>query len=195
MSFGASTDFPYSDGDSWRRYLRLEVRLLCSGQYISWRYIKMKKDLAERGPISGLTVPANPRWERQLCTFAMHCKINRVLWPQTNASLMHLLSTPASTSLICSFSAYLVLSFLFLAVHFQALLTSTVWGGSWSRQGSSQVQAAVGCCFPRPRWWQMSPHLCKESLQSASPTAPLRRTFKLSQALFIQEVSLRSRSH
>ena len=67
-------------------------------------------------------------------------------------------------------------------------LTNTVWGGSWSHQGSFQVWAAEDCCFPHPRWWQMSPRLYKGSLQLASPTVPLRTTFKLSQALFIQEV-------
>lgn len=55
--------------------------------------------------------------------------------------------------------------FPFLAVHFQELLTSTAWGGSWSHQGSSQVQVAAGCCFPHPRWWQMSPHLCRGFLR------------------------------
>ncbi len=94
-------------------------------------------------------------------------------------------------SSLCHYSNLLIfcLSFLIPTVHFQASLTSTVWGGSWSRRGSSQVRAAVGCCFPHPRWWQMSPHLYKVSLQLASPTAPLRRTLKLSQA-FIYSGSL-----
>lgn len=77
--------------------------------------------------------------------------------------------------------------FLTLTVHFQALLTSTAWGGSWSHQGSSRVRVAEGCCFPHPRWWQTSPHLYKGSLQLTSPTAPLRRTLKLSQVLLNQE--------
>lgn len=48
--------------------------------------------------------------------------------------------------------------------HFQTLLTSTVWGGSWSHLDSSPVWGAEGCCFPHPRWLQMSRRLYKESL-------------------------------
>lgn len=71
-------------------------------------------------------------------------------------------------------------------------ITSTVWGGSWSRRGSSQVLAAGGCCSPHPRWWLRSPHLCKGSLLSTFPTAPLQRTLKQSEVLFIQDVWMRS---
>lgn len=58
----------------------------------------MKQDLTERGPVPGLTVPANPRWERQLCTFTTAVKINEILKPQPPPCA-------ASTPLICSFSA------------------------------------------------------------------------------------------
>lgn len=90
---------------------------------------------------------------------------------------------------------------LFLSVYFLPLaflcmcfmdITSTVWGGSWSRQGSSQVLAAGDCCSPPPRWWQRSPRLYKGSLLSTFPTAPLQRTLKQSEVLFIQEVWMRS---
>lgn len=78
----------------------------------------MKEDLSERGPISGLTVPANPKQETQLCTLSMPSKINNVF----KTVHQHLPVQPHSET----GSTTLLIKIICPAIRFQPLLTSTV---------------------------------------------------------------------
>lgn len=103
----------------------------------------MKKDLTERGPTPGLTVPANPQEERQLCTFTMPVKsINK-----------HRLTPPhASTLNPCLYYSNLLifcLSFLFrlsISGHYQHCLRRILKpSGQLSGTGSWRL------LFPTPQ--------------------------------------------
>jgi len=178
VSFRAAAELPHPDGDSseesnhtWDlKYVSCGVDSTSADAISRWRRIWRKEGLF-RG-LQFLQI-------KQEGTLTTHCQIHKVLETEANAFLV-------VTTLSCLFSASLVLPYYF----FQTSLTSTAWGGPWSRRGSSPGWAAGGCCFPHPRWWQTSPRLCKGPLQLASPTAPLQRTLKGSQAVFLQEVSL-----
>lgn len=77
---GGPRTSPFIDADfeslEGRAYLRLEVRLLRSGQHVGGRNIQVEKNLAERGPVPRLAVPADLREEREVCSTPMPVKIN-----------------------------------------------------------------------------------------------------------------------
>lgn len=48
--------------------------------------------------------------------------------------------------------------------------------GFWSHLGRWREQEDEDCCYRHPKWWQRSPHLCRESRRLAIPITQLQMT-------------------